>query len=123
MTTCYARGCKAPIKPHLLMCRRHWDMVPFGLKAEIWRTYRNGQEQRSDASPAYLRAAAECRAAVAEAEARAAAIRAECDTMLAEGKAAAPAPPAREQLELFGVPKKDLGIVVNNRFDPEDRKR
>lgn len=121
MTTCYARGCQEPIKPHLLMCRRHWDMVPFGLKAEIWRTYRNGQEQRGDASPAYLRAAAECRVAVAEAEARAAAIKAECNRMLAEGNA--PAAPAREQLELFGVPKKDLGIVVNDRFDPEGRKR
>jgi hypothetical protein len=43
-------------------------MVPEQLRRNLWRHYRRGQERRMDPSPAYLRAAAACVRAVAEAE-------------------------------------------------------
>lgn len=41
--TCHARGCKTPVKPELLMCLRHWRMVPPKLQRAVWSTYRPGQ--------------------------------------------------------------------------------
>jgi hypothetical protein len=32
-----------PCAPEMLMCPRHWNMVPFDLQQEVWRTYRHGQ--------------------------------------------------------------------------------
>lgn len=50
------------------MCREHWAMVPRTLQSALWATYVPGQENRMDPSVAYLRAAAHCVRAVAEAE-------------------------------------------------------
>lgn len=50
--TCHARGCEKEIAPRLLMCLRHWRMVPPALQAEVWKWYRPGQE--SDKGPGYL---------------------------------------------------------------------
>lgn len=44
----------------------HWRMVPRRLQAQVWATYRPGQERRWDPSPEYLRAAAAAVRAVAE---------------------------------------------------------
>lgn len=41
---CHARGCKVEVKPELLMCFRHWMMVPKNLRHQVWKTYRKGQE-------------------------------------------------------------------------------
>lgn len=43
--TCHARGCGKPVPPKLLMCLRHWRMVPRDLQKAIWRTYTPGQER------------------------------------------------------------------------------
>lgn len=40
---CHARNCSTPVPPEMLMCRRHWFMVPKRLRDEVWRTYRPGQ--------------------------------------------------------------------------------
>jgi RecQ family ATP-dependent DNA helicase len=48
--TCHAKGCNVPIPPKSVMCGRHWDMVPWGLKCGVSREYRPG----SDQSQAYL---------------------------------------------------------------------
>lgn len=54
---CHARGCEEIVPPHLLICRKHWFMVPKPLRKEVWRTYRKGQEATRDPSPDYLVAA------------------------------------------------------------------
>jgi hypothetical protein len=40
---CHALGCTEPTKPELLMCYRHWKMVPRDLQRAVWRNYREGQ--------------------------------------------------------------------------------
>ena len=66
--TCHARGCKAAVPPRMLMCRRHWYMVPRELRARVWATYRPGQEISKTPSAAYLAAALEAVNAVARIE-------------------------------------------------------
>lgn len=55
------------------MCRRHWNMVPQPLQAALYATYRRGQERDKKPSPAWVAAAARCRANVARQEGREAA--------------------------------------------------
>lgn len=57
------------VPPEMLMCRAHWWMVPTGLRAEVWRTYRAGQEITKDPSAEYLRAMRDAIEAVAKREA------------------------------------------------------
>jgi hypothetical protein len=40
---CHARGCRVSTKPEMLMCFRHWKMVPRDIQRWVWRTYRPGQ--------------------------------------------------------------------------------
>lgn len=40
---CHARGCTVKTKPEMLMCRRHWFMVPPAIRRRVWATYRAGQ--------------------------------------------------------------------------------
>jgi hypothetical protein len=40
---CHANGCTVKTKPEMLMCFRHWKMVPVRLQRAVWRTYRPGQ--------------------------------------------------------------------------------
>jgi len=55
--TCHARGCEKEIPERLLMCLRHWNLVPVDLKLAVWRTYREGQEIDKQPSPEYLEVA------------------------------------------------------------------
>lgn len=41
--TCHAKLCAAPCRPELLMCLRHWRMVPKALQRRVYETYRPGQ--------------------------------------------------------------------------------
>jgi cobalamin biosynthesis protein CobD/CbiB len=68
---CHALGCQKPVPARMFMCLAHWRLVPAALKAEVWRTYRRGQEIRKDPSAEYLEAAAAAIAAVRESEERA----------------------------------------------------
>lgn len=51
---CHAIGCPTAVPPKMLMCLRHWRMVPRRLQADIWATYRTGQEVDKSPSDAYL---------------------------------------------------------------------
>jgi hypothetical protein len=47
------------VPPQLLLCSGHWAKLPHEVRARVKRHYRIGQERRHDASPEYMRAAAE----------------------------------------------------------------
>ena len=51
---CHATGCVVEVPPKMLMCIRHWRMVPRTLQQKIWATYRIGQEIRKDPTREYL---------------------------------------------------------------------
>jgi hypothetical protein len=53
----------------MLMCLRHWRMVPRKLQEAVWRTYRPGQCDDKDPSEAWHEAADAAIAAVAAKEA------------------------------------------------------
>ncbi len=42
------------VPPAMLMCRKHWYMVPTSLRHEVWAAYRPGQEISKTPSPEYL---------------------------------------------------------------------
>lgn len=67
---CHARNCEAPVPPKMLMCRKHWWMVPEPLRREVWRLYRPGQEVDKRPTREYLEAANAAVNAVADREAR-----------------------------------------------------
>ncbi len=66
---CHARGCTTEVAARLLMCRKHWRMVPRDLQRGVWAHYVDGQEVRKDPTPEYLEAADRAIDAVAEKEA------------------------------------------------------
>lgn len=68
--TCHAEGCTAAVPPRLLMCARHWRMVPRAMQSALWAVYVPGQEARKDPTREYLAAARRCIDAVATAEGR-----------------------------------------------------
>jgi len=51
---CHAADCAIQVPPKMLMCRRHWFMVPKPIRDAIWSTYRPGQETDKNPSEAYL---------------------------------------------------------------------
>lgn len=42
-------------------CRQHWFALPKGIRDEIWRTFRPGQEQSKTPSQEYVAAAQRAR--------------------------------------------------------------
>jgi hypothetical protein len=68
--TCHALGCDREVPPKMLMCLRHWRMVPRFLQRRIWDTYVSGQEIRKDPTDEYLEVQKEAVAAVAKREGR-----------------------------------------------------
>jgi len=67
---CHAKGCLIKTKPEMLMCRRHWFMVPKAIRDQVWATYRPGQCDSGLPSKEWHQAADEAIKAVAEKEAR-----------------------------------------------------
>lgn len=65
---CHASGCNVSVPQRMLMCRRHWRMVPKPLQDRVWATYVHGQEIRKDPSDDYLEAAQAAIDAVADLE-------------------------------------------------------
>lgn len=55
--TCHAEGCEVGVAPKLLMCLKHWRMVPKPLQVQVWRHYRPGQENDKRPTAEYLEAA------------------------------------------------------------------
>lgn len=68
--SCHAEGCIVVVAPIMLMCARHWKMVPGPLRHAVWASYVDGQEDRKDPSGEYLRAAQAAIDAVARKERR-----------------------------------------------------
>jgi len=65
---CFAEGCEARIPRRLLMCAKHWKLVPQRLQIEVYETLDAWQHL---GSPAPYQAAIEAaRVAVAELEAQ-----------------------------------------------------
>ena len=52
--TCHAYGCSRRVHPRLLMCLRHWKMVPQAIQRNIWKYYRPGQEIDKHPSDEYI---------------------------------------------------------------------
>lgn len=67
---CHATGCDVEVSPRMLMCRRHWAMVPRALQRMVWGAYVPGQEIRKDPTSAYMRVARDAIAVVAAKEGR-----------------------------------------------------
>lgn len=65
---CHAKGCRTEVPPKLLMCARHWRMVPRSLQQAVWRTYRPGQEVDKRITDRYVEAATAAINHVAELE-------------------------------------------------------
>jgi len=61
---CHAQGCAASVPPEMLMCKRHWFMVPPNIRRAVWSTYRDGQCNDKRPSRAWLSAADAAIAAV-----------------------------------------------------------
>lgn len=66
---CAASACTTMIGMQLLMCARHWKMVPRSIADRLLSAYVRGQSI-STATPAYLEAMQECIDAVAMREGR-----------------------------------------------------
>ena len=43
--TCHARNCNTAVPRKMLMCRKHWRMVPRALQNDVWAHYQSGQEE------------------------------------------------------------------------------
>lgn len=67
---CHAIGCEVEVPPKMLMCLRHWRMVPKVLQARVWATYRPGQEIDKNPTGAYMEAQQAAVDAVAKKEGR-----------------------------------------------------
>lgn len=68
---CHATGCNAAVPPKMLMCLKHWRMVPRVLQRRIWATYVPGQEIRKNPTAEYMEAQRAAVRAVEEREGRA----------------------------------------------------
>lgn len=66
--TCHARNCDKEVKPELLMCLKHWKMVPKKLQKQVWKYYRPGQCYDKNPSWQWLASARLAIEAVAEQE-------------------------------------------------------
>lgn len=52
---CHAKNCNVEVPPRMLMCLKHWRMVPKKLQKEVWQTYVEGQEITKDPTIEYLK--------------------------------------------------------------------
>lgn len=71
--TCHAETCEVRVPPRLLMCRKHWRMVPYGLQVAVYAEYQPGQERLDGTAfptDSYLEVTREAIEAVAAKEGR-----------------------------------------------------
>lgn len=64
--TCHWPGCGKAVPPSMWGCKPHWFKLPQRLRNLIWVTYRPGQEITKTPSIAYINAAKEVQAWIAE---------------------------------------------------------
>ena len=65
---CHARDCRVAVRPELLMCLKHWRMVPKFIQRAVWRHYREGQCDDKDGTKEWMQAADAAIGFVARAE-------------------------------------------------------
>ena len=65
---CHARGCTTPVKPEMLMCLKHWRMVPKSIQRQVWSAYRAGQCDDKNPSASWHAAADAAISVVAQTE-------------------------------------------------------
>ena len=58
--TCHATKCTNKVPEKMFMCKHHWFMLPSFLRDQIWRHYKEGQEERKDPTRLYCETAIEC---------------------------------------------------------------
>lgn len=63
---CHAKGCDKVVPHEMLMCRRHWFMVPKPVRDQVWDSYLT----HGALSPPWLEAVRLAQAAVAAKEGR-----------------------------------------------------
>jgi hypothetical protein len=51
---CHAEGCNTPVPPKMLMCLKHWRMVPRDLQRRVWAAYVPGQEVSKNPTDEYM---------------------------------------------------------------------
>lgn len=66
--SCHATACKDEVPPVMLMCLKHWRMVPKALQKAVWDNYRHGQCDDLKPSAKYCEAAKAAVIAVAKKE-------------------------------------------------------
>lgn len=54
---CHWPGCDKQVPPAMWGCKTHWFKLPVNLRAEVWETYRPGQEIKGTPSAAYIEVA------------------------------------------------------------------
>jgi hypothetical protein len=65
---CVAIGCPVIVAARLVMCNKHWRLVPANVKGRILRAYRDGQERDGQLSFEYVVAMMEAIVSVKEQE-------------------------------------------------------
>lgn len=65
---CHAVGCRVEVHPILLLCDKHWAMVPHSTRISVWMTYRPGQCDDKKPSLSWCLAADDAVQAVADKE-------------------------------------------------------
>lgn len=51
---CHALECNIEVPPKMLMCLKHWRMVPRAVQSAVWEHFRPGQEVDKRPSDEYL---------------------------------------------------------------------
>jgi hypothetical protein len=54
--TCHWPNCREEVPPQLLMCLRHWQLLPQPIRTAVWAAYRPGQEVDKEPSRVYVAA-------------------------------------------------------------------
>lgn len=68
MAVCAAKLCEAEVKPSMLMCKRHWFMVPKRIRDRVWRAWRGLRSDRPHSQAEYDQAVLEAVQAVSKEE-------------------------------------------------------
>jgi hypothetical protein len=56
---CHWPGCDKQVPPAMWGCTPHWYKLPANLRAQVWESYRPGQEVNATPSAAYVKVAKE----------------------------------------------------------------
>lgn len=66
--TCHAIDCEKSVPPKLLMCLKHWRMVPKAIQILVWQHYVPGQETTKNPTAEYMKVQRKAVIAVARKE-------------------------------------------------------